>query len=768
MKYNKILNRAIVMTLALLALTFTACDNDDSKSGTTLLEAFGPSPALRGGKLTFIGRNLDQVTSVVLPDDIEITDFELIDKQHLKITIPQHAEVGYVKLIVAGNTTLTSKSQLSYIEPIVIEKISPSPIKAGQELTIEGDYLNLMTRVIFADNVAVTSNDFITWERSKIVLTLPLEAQTGKITLADDAVIPVELESEETLNVVLPSVDEIIAADDKKPGDVIEVKVNDIDLVHHVTMPNDELVEFQINDDKLSFTLPVGVTDGVISIVAHSGVKVPVATIGMVIPTQLEATPNENIKADELITIKGINLDVVTNVLFPGMTEAVELASQTDTEITVIMPKMAISGDLTLNTASGNSATITISTLKPSITAYNPASVAAGSSVTLEGQNLDLVTSVTFGGGKIVEVSSISQTELVVTVPVDAESGKVTLLMENGESVECDELEVTKPVFCYIPTLPSDDEEIHAGNILTLSVQNGDKLMGVQINGADTQYILQGETNLYVSIPNNAAGKTTLTLISSNGKIDYVLTIIGSGTVETVIMNEVRDLGSWAGEDKGGAFRLYKESFEGVAPGSILKFYFAVTGYGQMQLNNANWAQWKDILVFEDPSQTSFELEITQDFLDNILTADDGWSTTAMIIQGQNLIVSKVSIITKSSSEVVLMDEVRDLGSWTGEDKGGAFRIKRESFADVKVKVGSIIKLYTTMSTEVEPQLQINNANWGQWQEILKFATPQTEIELTVDDVLLDALLNVEDGWSTTALIIQGQGIIVKKVTLIP
>ena len=125
----------------------------------------------------------------------------------------------------------------------------------------------------------------------------------------------------------------------------------------------------------------------------------------------------------------------------------------------------------------------------------------------------------------------------------------------------------------------------------------------------------------------------------------YTIRIISSGIVETVIMNETRDLGSWAGEGAGGAFRLYKESFDGIKAGAILKFYFTVTGYGQLQINNANWATW-DTPVFTDTSLTYYEMELTQPFLDNILGANDGWSTTAIIIQGEHLVISKVSIIT--------------------------------------------------------------------------------------------------------------------------
>jgi hypothetical protein len=620
--------------LVVLAITFTACSSDDDDSSSSVkLEAYGPSPALRGSELTFIGKNLDKVTSVILPDNIEITDIEVVSSEKIKVTIPQDAKEGYVKLIASG-IEITSKTLLTYTEPISITSISPASVKAGQTLTIEGDYLNLIQKVIFSEDVEVGYKEFITWEREKIEVVVPREAQTGIIILADTAAIPVELKSETELQVVLPSVDEVVDLTGKKPGDIISVSGKDLDLVESVQLPNEETVEFTVKDNVLSFTLPEGVTDGSIVMVAYSGVHVAIANIGMAVPSELVATPAAGIKTGTEITVKGINLDLVTTVLFPGVEDAVSPTSKSATEIKVTAPEGTISGNLILNTASGNTASVAITTLKPEVLSYSPASVAAGNSVIINGKNLDLVASVTFGGNVTVEVTPSSATALTVTVPVDAETGVLTLTMQNGETVTASSLTITKPEFCYIPVLPGSDEEIEAGTIFTFDVQNGDKLTNVQVNETNTQYILQG-TALNVLIPATALGNSALKLVSSNGEVAYTIFVKGEGPVITSIWSGSQAMGSWS-----GSIQLANSLFVSVKVGDVIKVTVdpsSVEVGAQGSFKNGSWSQIAPGTEYFDITG-DFTLEVTEDIKTSL-------QSTGLIISGQKYTAIDVSIL---------------------------------------------------------------------------------------------------------------------------
>ncbi|MFW9596703.1 MAG: hypothetical protein ACMV0Y_02015, partial [Paludibacter sp.] len=68
-KINKYFYAAFMLSILMGGLFFSSCESDDKEDLTTIkLNVYGPSPALRGGELKFIGMNLDKVTSIVLAD----------------------------------------------------------------------------------------------------------------------------------------------------------------------------------------------------------------------------------------------------------------------------------------------------------------------------------------------------------------------------------------------------------------------------------------------------------------------------------------------------------------------------------------------------------------------------------------------------------------------------------------------------------------------------------------------------------------------------
>jgi hypothetical protein len=776
---NKLSNSwTIGFVMFCLVFVFSTCENEDLNTNPltgskTALVAFGPNPALREQKFSFAGTHLDKITKVILPDGIEITDIEIVSDKLIKVIIPQETVEGIVRLIGPNDLELSTSNPLIISEPVEITKMTPQTVKAGQTLTIEGNYFNLMEKVILSDKVEISKEDCQKWERTKIELVVPVEAQTGVVILANNDSIPLEYQSPEALQVVLPSVNEVLDLTGKKPGEAISSAGKDLDLIVKLEMPNGAEAPFTVENSTLEFTLPDDVSDGAIVMLPASGVRVVVANIGVAMPSELVVTPNKGLRAGDEITIKGVNLELVTTIQFPGVDEAVTPASKSATEIKVNMPEKAISGEITLNTASGKTVTAAIETLKPDVVSYNPSPASAGSEVKLQGHHLNLVTTVTFADNLIVPVTPTGADELTVAIPLNALSGAVILTMANGETIECEALEITPPLFAYLPNPPGPKAEIHAGGVLTLEVENGDKLADVQINGASVKYILDAP-HLYVVIPSNAKGDTELKLVSSNGTAVYTIPVIGAGIVETVIFEGLHEL-SW-----GAGLTLNKEYFQNVPAGSILKLNLTVTeagasiafsdaGWNKLTVDDPNFdPQWGTVSLAE--GTTDLAIVLTSEILNTILTVEDGWSQTAMMLTGAGAIVSKVSILVGSApEETVISEETVDFGNWAN-----TLRLYKESFEGVRA--GAILKLYYTASDN--PQFALQDANWA------KVAIPDdpnfdaqygsvsvpvdgTSYEIVLTQAILDVILTVDDGWSTTAIILGGQNMTISKVTLV-
>lgn len=683
----------LALCMALMLPALTSCDNDDFDTqqykGGVNLNVWGPRPVARGGELRFLGSGMDQITSITLPGSGDVTDIKVISSEEIRITVPQNAEPGFVVLHHAKGE-IKSITELSFTEPISLDEMSPMTVKPGQTLTLKGDYLNLIEEVIFAEDVVVAQEDFISQSRSEITLVVPAEAQTGEVIISDGAEpLPNWIYSEEELTIVLPSVEKVVDLSGAKPGETVTFTVKDIDLVTKVEMPNGDEVEFTVNDDKLSFVLPANVTNGSVCMIPASGVKVAIATIGVAVPEEVVAEPAADVWAGDVIKFKGINMELVTEVTFPNVADAVKPGTQSATELTVKVPEGTQSGNVVLHTASGAAVEVAIATIKPDAIAYNPSPAALAAEVKVSGKNLQNVASITFGGATTVEVKNPTATEFAVIVPatLSAGSNTVTLTLTNGETVEAPALELTAPECAYATELPAEDAEINAGETFSVVIANADKLTGVQVNGAPVQYILNGD-RLIIQVPESAGKSSTFTLVSSNGTITYNIAVIPATHVENVIFSEIRDLGEWAGEDAGGAFRLYKNSFDGVPAGAKLVFHIAPYSETQIQINDANWGQME--MLTPALTATTAEFVLTADILNRILTTNDGWSETAMVIQGKGTVINKVHVEWENSLETVIWN-----AGWICTGWGGNQDLAWGGYDWSTVKPGQILRLYT-------------------------------------------------------------------------
>lgn len=752
-------------------VVMTSCSDDD-KFGTqqyvggVTLNVFGPSPVARGGELRFLGSGMDRIQSITLPGCGDITEITRISPEEIRIIVPQNAQPGYVVLHHAGGD-ITTKTQLTFTEPISIESVAPLAVKAGDEITIKGDYLNLIHEVLFVDEVAVPEEDFTAHTRYEIKLRVPAEAQSGKIIVSDGAEMPNWIYSDEELDVKLPSVEKVLDLTGAKPGQLIEIKGADLDLVTRVTMPNDDEVEFTVKGNVISFTLPANVNDGTICIIPASGVKVAAATIGVAVPEEVVADPATDLWAGDVIKFKGVNMELVNTVLFPGTAEAVEPSAKSATELTVTIPDGLVSGNAVLATGSGATVEVEVSTVKPGGVVYTPVPAALAGAVTVKGVHFEHITAIRFAGSTDVAVANPTATEFTVTVPATLPAGEntVAFVLSNGEVVEAPAIELSAPECAYATMLPGEDVEIRAGETAVFTIANGDKLTGVKVNGENVQYILNGQT-LIIQIPGSCGKTATVTLVSSNGEISYDIAVIPATHVGMTIWTGMWENPAWGGNQDlaWGGF-----DWSSVPAGAIMTVYMTPTvadgEWWCLSLRHGDgWGNLPDPVPgqYDMPENGIVAVELTQNVLDD-LVANGG-----LVITGQGYVLNKVTIEWENSLEVDVFGPInQDLGTWSVN-----YELKpNDAFVTAGLKAGMTINFYLT-PTGGESQFQTFNGHWEplNWAEangtnnFNDSFCDMTKISAKVTPEIAEMLTTYID-WGY-CLICQGQNIILNKITI--
>ncbi|MDR0893747.1 MAG: IPT/TIG domain-containing protein [Prevotellaceae bacterium] len=666
-----------IISLVLLAGSFalTGCGETQEElntsqmgSGKVALKVYGPSPALRGGELRFIGDNMDKVTAINLPGAGDITDFVSKEKTELRITIPQNAEPGY-PVVKSPEGEITTETPLSFEEPVSISSITTAKVKAGDTFTVEGDYLNLMSQVVFADNVVV--DKLITHTRYKIEVQVPIAAKSGVIKLSNGADIPLEVYSGDwQANITAPVVTKV--SEWVKPGAALTVTGTDLDLVESVLFSGGISVPIEEpGATSFAVTVPAETKIGAdgqatATVIAYSGIETAMP-FNLVAPTITALAPATDLRPGDIITITGTDLDLVTTLTFVGA-DGIAPASQSETELTVALPAPAQDGDLIFNTAGGLTLTQTISTKKPTITGYSPTPVPAGEAITLTGTDLDLVTQVTFAGEGATTVTIaaeniIDANTLTFIVPSVAETSAPQLTLINTTTVETNvTIEIKPATDPVIATMP---EATTPGSIITITGKN--------LNYVESFYFGDNKVTYYEG---RTAESVILQVPQATPYADYHVTMVTyagqtftSGSTIKVQSPEItvwegpQDISGW-----GNAQRIYRTVAGGgladfaslnLTESSTLIIYYTTTtpgGWFQIQMNDANWSSAvfgtitpggdsTDGIPGPEGTNVRYEIALNADRLNTLLNVVDGWSDTALVLQGDLVILNKICIL---------------------------------------------------------------------------------------------------------------------------
>lgn len=636
-----------------------------------------------------------------------------------------------------------------YGNDISLQSFGPCPVLRGGTLYLYGTNLDQIESVNLPGADPITAYEILqSGYNSKISIQVPAEkCEPGQIVLKTKkggeitSVSPITYREDIEITKFFVGNEGTMVGN---VGDVVTIKGDYLNLMHGVIFAGSDTIkeaEFVGHDRyTIQVKIPAEARTGVITLTDTIKDGTSLETKEELTINTPEATPikDRNIKAGEVLSIKGSSFDQIVSVKFEGATvDAADFKSQSAAEITVAVPAKATDGTFYVVTKSGIEVPVgNIITVVPTQLVATPNPVKNGAELTITGKDMDLITGIAFPNAATSQLNKVETTKVTSTVPEDAQEGDITLSLDNGKTVTV-AYTLVKPTVasCTPAAITAGDQTIIKGTDLDLVKSitfPGDVEQTVE------KFAAQKANAIAVSVPAACAG-TGFKLNLKNG---------------TTI--EVKDaLSIKAATDPAIA---------SVTPGeAIAGSTITITGKNFQNIQNLYIGSYK---VNRYTSRTNTEIVCQVP-----ANAEVGTYKIVMEDPDGNKFEGPEFKVVPAEKDIATLTTNMDNSaikypySFTWDDTG-RFRIMKADLIKLGVKIGSKMLFYKEAGAT--GQVQINNANWGGIDTPADWNGDQSCLVKVFDAAMMEAVNSISDGWSDTAFILQGDLKGVTKIAILP
>lgn len=538
---------------------------------------------------------------------------------------------------------------------ISLNVFGPSPVLRGGELRFLGCGMDQVASVLIPGCDAITDIQLISAEEIRVIV--PQTALPGYVTLmlrnGESIVTKTQLTYSEPVSI------ESFSPESVRPGDVLTIKGEYLNLMHQVIFAENVIVSDEViaeeetteatskflkhTRNEIQVRVPEEAQSG--KIILSDGAEIPnrlysEVELQVVLPSVAEVADYNNIKPGAIMTVTGENFDLVKEVRMENGETMLFTYSAEQKALTFTIPCGAVNGPIYVVPASGVLVQVTeIKMATPEDVKAQETEITAGKELTLTGKNMDMIAAVLFPGvEKAVEPTSLSEMKVKVVVPGEAQSGMIQLVLTSGETIPGLELTVTAPKYCHIAdenVLKTNDYFV--GEDMVVDVVNIGELAEVQVAGTKVNYTSSG-SQLTIPVPETAGHDSSVELISKDGTCKkYTVSFT------KVIWEGSFDIGDWGG-NKALGWNGY--DWSSVQPGTIITVYYT------LDMEETNWQiklggcaiDWSPLPTI--PSQileagsTRFSATLTaEDLL--VLSQDNN---AGLVVSGCNFTMTKVTL----------------------------------------------------------------------------------------------------------------------------
>lgn len=356
-----------------------------------------------------------------------------------------------VALVGLSLTACSDGDDLStdqYGNEISLQSFGPCPVLRGGTLYLYGTNLDQIESVNLPGADPITAYEILqSGYNSKISIQVPAEkCEPGQIVLKTKkggeitSVSPITYREDIEITKFFVGSEGTMVGN---VGDVVTIKGDYLNLMHGVIFAGSDTIkeaEFESHDRyTIQVKIPAEARTGVITLTDATKDGTSLETKEELTINTPEATPikDRNIKAGEILSIKGTSFDQIVSVKFEGATvNAADFKSQSVAEITVAVPAKATDGTFYVVTKSGIEVPVgNIITVVPTQLVATPNPVKNGAELTITGKDMNLITGIAFPKAAESKLNKVETTKVTSTVPEDAQEGDITLSLDNGKTV---------------------------------------------------------------------------------------------------------------------------------------------------------------------------------------------------------------------------------------------------------------------------------------------------------------------------------------------
>ena len=658
-----------------------------------------------------------------------------------------------VALVGLSLTACSDGDDLStdqYGNDISLQSFGPCPVLRGGTLYFYGTNLDQIESINLPGADPITAYEILqSGKQSKISIQVPAEkCEPGQIVLKTKKGGEITSVSPITYREDIEIKDFYVGDKESNKvgnvGDIVTIKGDYLNLMHGVVFVEKDTVkeeEFIAHDRyTIKVKIPVEARTGIITLTDMIKDGSSLETKEELTINTPEATPikDRNIKAGEILSIKGTSFDQIVSVKFEGATvNAADFKSQSEAEITVAVPAKATDGTFYVVTKSGIEVPVgNIITVVPTQLVATPNPVKNGAELTITGKDMDLITDIAFPNAATSQLNKVETTKVTSTVPEDAQEGDITLSLANGKTVTV-AYTLVKPTVasCTPAAITAGDKTIIKGTDLDLVASitfPGDVEQTVE------KFAAQNANAIAVTVPAACAG-TGFKLNLKNGT--------------TIEMKDA--LSIKAATDPAIASITPGEATAGST--------ITITGKNFQNIQNLYIGSYK---VNRYTSRTNTEIVCQVP-----ANAEVGTYKIVMEDPDGNKIEGPEFKVVPAEKDIATITTNMDNSAikypynFTWDDTG-RFRIMKADLIKLGVKVGSKMLFYKEAGAT--GQVQINNANWGAIDTVSDWDGNKDCIVKVFDAAMMEAVNSISDGWGDTAFILQGDLKNVTKIAILP